>query len=296
MKAKFISKLLVLPFLFLGMGLTYGQTNENKAKEEKVIRVKMVKNINGVESVFDTTIVGGEWNDIHSQMHNMPEIEIIMDSIHHGQGGNPHIMVKTIDLEGIHGSLDSNVTIQVIHGDNTDLEKLMRERHLDMDDAEFQKLLKEHGIDPGKGDGNMEKRVIIIDDEDINKDGVKGGDHQMKIKVVVKTCNIEDLDKEDRKRLKNEERSFNEKLKVDQVNFYPNPNNGRFNLGFTLEKQGDTEISIFDMNGKNVYSEKLSGFTGSYQKEIDISNNATGVYYIKVTQGKDSFFKKMIMQ
>jgi hypothetical protein len=50
------------------------------------------------------------------------------------------------------------------------------------------------------------------------------------------------------------------------------------------------------MEGKNVYEENLPGFTGTYKKEIDISNNASGVYFIKVSQNGHSMFKKMILE
>jgi hypothetical protein len=85
-------------------------------------------------------------------------------------------------------------------------------------------------------------------------------------------------------------------LKIDQVDFYPNPNNGRFNLSFNLSNQGDTEIAIFTLDGKKVYEEKLPNFTGNYQQEIDISKNANGVYFIRVNQGKNAWFKKMILE
>ncbi len=299
MKTKIILMLVAITVFIAGITTGYSQSNEPVTDKEKVIRIKMVKNINGVETVFDTTITGGEWDGGFSDINGLPQINIQIDSLTGGE--NAQVIIKTIDIENDIESLDSNMKISIMNGNDVELEKIMKDLDLEMNDAEFQKLLKEYGIDIQAEGNEMGKRVIIINDDKIVQNDVKGDDKKttkktMEIKVVIKTCNIEDLNKEDRKRLKNEEKSFNEKLKVNQINFYPNPNNGQFNLGFTLEKQGDTEISIFDINGKNVYNEKLVGFTGTYQKEIDISSNGSGTYYIKVSQGKDSYYKKMILQ
>lgn len=280
MKSNILSKLAIIPALILSMSMMNGQTTENNANPEKTIRIKMVKNINGVETIFDTTIVGGDWNDM-GDMPNM-DVDIIMDSIPGGNG--EQVIVKTINIESM-GDNDSNVIVRV----------------MDENDPEFQKMVKEHGVTIEENTPNGQHKVIIINEENGNGNGngdktKNGKDHKMEMKVIIQTCNVKDLDKEDKKLLRNETKSFNENLQIDQVDFYPNPNNGKFNLSFKLRNEGPTEISIFNTEGKRVYSEILDNFTGSYKNEIDISKNATGIYYISVTQGKDSWFKKMILE
>ena len=80
------------------------------------------------------------------------------------------------------------------------------------------------------------------------------------------------------------------------MNFYPNPSNGKFNLSFNLPEKQDTEITILNVEGKVVYKEKLNQFSGNYDKEIDISKNAKGVYFVKVDQGKHAQVKKIILE
>lgn len=269
-----ISKLLIVPAFLLGMGMMYSQTNQNQTTSEKTIRVKMVKNMNGVETTFDTTIVGGDLTDVHD-LEGIPQIEIQIDSTH-SMDGDQHVIVKTIDING--SSNDSNVVIRVIDGN----------------DHEMDKIMKEHGIDIK--DGKEEKRVIVINDDQLQKDDGKKGDHKLEVRVIIKSCNIEDLNKDDKKQLKANGRLSNDNLKIEELNYYPNPNNGHFNLGFTLPKQGDTQIMIFNMEGKNVYEENLPNFSGTYKNEIDISKNPSGVYFIKVTQNGHSMFKKMILE
>lgn len=53
-------------------------------------------------------------------------------------------------------------------------------------------------------------------------------------------------------------------LKVDDLTFSPNPNNGKFNLSFALEEKKAVTINIYDINGNIVYSETLKDFLGTF--------------------------------
>ncbi|MCF8297708.1 MAG: T9SS type A sorting domain-containing protein [Saprospiraceae bacterium] len=87
----------------------------------------------------------------------------------------------------------------------------------------------------------------------------------------------------------------NNKLKVEEMNFYPNPNNGKFKLSFELDSKDKTVVSIFDESGKRVYLEEIQDFTGIYNKEIDLSGEPKGIYFINVNQDKKSLTKKIIV-
>ena len=85
------------------------------------------------------------------------------------------------------------------------------------------------------------------------------------------------------------------KLKVEKLNFYPNPNNGRFNLSFELDSKNKTSISIYNESGQRVYHEELKDFSGKYNKEIDLSSEKKGIYFINVNQNKKSLTKKVVI-
>jgi len=86
------------------------------------------------------------------------------------------------------------------------------------------------------------------------------------------------------------------KLAVKEMNFYPNPGDGKFTLSFDLREQGNTGVSIMNAEGKNIYSENLPSFKGHYEKQIDISSNPKGVYFVKITQGEHSQLKKIVLE
>lgn len=80
------------------------------------------------------------------------------------------------------------------------------------------------------------------------------------------------------------------------LNFYPNPNGGKFNLKFKLADQGNTKISIYDLQGNVVYKEELPNFTGAYDKAIDLSQQNRGVYIVRISQNGHTMTRKLKIQ
>lgn len=68
---------------------------------------------------------------------------------------------------------------------------------------------------------------------------------------------------------------------------YPNPNNGTFNLPKNFHFD---EIKIY-----NAYSQEIS-FTISNKNEIDISTLPTGLYFVKINDGKKVYVAKLMKE
>ncbi len=85
-------------------------------------------------------------------------------------------------------------------------------------------------------------------------------------------------------------------LKAENLMFSPNPNNGKFSLSFELPEKGKTTIKIFDVNNKEIYSESLGKFSGRYDKQIDVSENPKGIYFLQIIQDDKSLNKKIVIQ
>ena len=83
-------------------------------------------------------------------------------------------------------------------------------------------------------------------------------------------------------------------LAMDNFSFYPNPSAGQFNLKFDLAEKGNLEVYIYDQMGSVVYSERMSGFSGKYNKIIDLEMFSDGLYFMQIMQGDKSFSKKLI--
>lgn len=85
-------------------------------------------------------------------------------------------------------------------------------------------------------------------------------------------------------------------LDVEQLNFYPNPNNGLFKLRFNLSEKATTVINITGASGKEVFTEKLKAFSGVYEKDIDLTGQAKGIYYLTVKHGKQAVVRKLVIE
>ena len=93
-----------------------------------------------------------------------------------------------------------------------------------------------------------------------------------------------------------ENRAHSVELQIDDLNFFPNPNEGRFSLQFTLPQEGSTQVELFNTSGQRIYSEDLGTFSGFYRSEIDISDQPTGNYILHVTQNGRHLAEKVIVK
>lgn len=205
-------------------------------------------------------------------------------------------------------------------GDDKEIQKIIMIKSIGEEDHEVIKVEEgEVKIDVTTGDdGVMKIKMIskdgeeVIMEKNINVDKimkeVENSESDSKVKVY-KTCGngktiiiatkiiLVDLEEEDISTLKKSgvKDVKKNKLKVEKMNFYPNPNNGKFNLSYELDTKGKTTVSIYDESGKKVYFEELSEFTGKYEMEIDLSKDGKGIYFINVNQDKKSLTKKVIV-
>lgn len=162
----------------------------------------------------------------------------------------------------------------------------------EMSKEELDKKLKELTEEMEKQNKELtEREVIEIQGTNGDKKNVK----TIKRMVIVKV-DLNDASDEELKRMSTIVIP-NRQLVINDMNFYPNPtDNGKFNLSFNLKEHGDLDVRVYDINGKEVYTEHWPGFEGKYEKLIDLGNEAKGVYFVKVQQGGNAQVKKLIVQ
>lgn len=229
------------------------------------VRIKKIENINGVEKITDTTFT----------TNNPHAIEL--------ENGTINIMGDEHD-----GKMIKKVIINEGNGDRVITEDIELSKEIE---AEIEQALKEAGVEGG----NKKEKSVVIINHDTEKHGDKN-EKQLKKIVITQKINITDVNQNEMKLLGKAGSETDGKLKIEKMSFYPNPSSGKFNLSFTLPNKGDAEVIIMNTEGKDVYKEKLSNFSGSYDKEIDISKNAKGIYFVKVEQGKSAQVKKIVLE
>ncbi len=124
-------------------------------------------------------------------------------------------------------------------------------------------------------DGDKDIKIIHGDGESKNVEISKRGDGEVKEQVI-----------------RSEKQ---QSLNVEYLTSSPNPSNGQMKINFSGLKV-PTVIQVLDLNGKEVYSEKLDEFDGSYNKEIDIKNEAKGTLILKIKQGDKVITQKIIVE
>jgi len=74
----------------------------------------------------------------------------------------------------------------------------------------------------------------------------------------------------------------------------PNPNNGRFTLGFSNTTKGDVTIEMVNSIGQSVFNETVRDLEGSFKREMDLTNQGAGAYYVKIKHGEQVTTHKVI--
>lgn len=249
--------------LLLSASLLSAQTEDKPV----TIRMKKIENINGIEKITDSTYtMKGPVNINNLEGISIKESECLKD------GKSKKMVIITNDITG----------------EPAELKDLGKE---DLMDEQIQRALKAAGVDAATLDNGKIMTINI----DANAEE-KNGEKKMTRIVIVKNVKIMEASPEEKKTMDKYTGISDNKLLADNMNFYPNPNNGKFHLTFKLSNTGNTEVSIFNMEGKSVYSEELKNFSGNYDKEMDISANPKGTYFVKVKQGEHAQLKKIVME
>ena len=83
---------------------------------------------------------------------------------------------------------------------------------------------------------------------------------------------------------------------ITNLEVYPNPSRDVFNVTFTSETIQDLKVRILNLIGEDLINEDLQQFVGEYTKQIDLSNNAKGIYFLEIETNIGVINKKLILQ
>jgi len=79
-----------------------------------------------------------------------------------------------------------------------------------------------------------------------------------------------------------------------EFNVYPNPTNGMVNI--TLSTFDDVKVTLYDISGRQIYSQTLENNSNTFNKNIDLSSVASGVYLLNVKSGTKTATKKLVIR
>ncbi len=228
----------------------------------------------------------------HADGEKGEHVWVNVDATEHNLDGKEvKIMIKHGEGEGVEENVWINQDGDVHHIEGEDGKHMMIIKSDGEDLTEAQKAMMKEAME--KGEGVMkEVTVDLMLDENGDKKVVKS------IRIIKLQAEIKDLDDADLQTLHKAgaDASNLRTLAVEDLSFFPNPNDGRFTLRFTALEDGPAAVRIFDATGRTVYEEKPGTFAGTYENQIDISAESKGVYFLTITQNDKTLNKKIVLE
>jgi len=67
-------------------------------------------------------------------------------------------------------------------------------------------------------------------------------------------------------------------------------------VSFTSDTKQDLRVRILNLTGEELESDNLEQFIGEYTKQINLSDNAKGIYFLEIETNDGIINKKLILQ
>jgi len=83
---------------------------------------------------------------------------------------------------------------------------------------------------------------------------------------------------------------------INNLDVYPNPSRDIFNVSFTSEDAQDLKVRVLNLIGEELINENLQQFIGEYSKQINLGDNAKGIYFLEIVKSDGIINKKLIVQ
>jgi hypothetical protein len=82
----------------------------------------------------------------------------------------------------------------------------------------------------------------------------------------------------------------------NNLNIYPNPTKGMFNISFITEEVVDLKLMIVDAYGKTILIENNDIFIGEFTKQVDLSEYPKGIYMVQIRTNNSFITKRIVVQ
>ncbi len=82
---------------------------------------------------------------------------------------------------------------------------------------------------------------------------------------------------------------------LQAIDLFPNPNSGTFTLQFSSQPLHDLQLDVMDEVGRTVFSRTFARPEMKDQLTIVLPTVASGVYFVKLTDKKESILRKMVI-
>ncbi|MGY0038776.1 S8/S53 family peptidase [Pedobacter sp. NJ-S-72] len=86
------------------------------------------------------------------------------------------------------------------------------------------------------------------------------------------------------------------KVNQDELNMvvYPVPARNEININFNVAENNNVIIDLINISGQKLYTERKNDFKGVYYSQIDLSHYTSGLYFMVVKIGQNSYTRKFV--
>ena len=84
-------------------------------------------------------------------------------------------------------------------------------------------------------------------------------------------------------------------LDATSFGLYPNPAKENVTISFNNVETGNYELTIEDVKGQKVVNEVITVKNSNSQREINISEFESGVYFVRLVNGSSTVTKKLVV-
>jgi hypothetical protein len=283
-------KKIITSALLLTLGMSaMAQKNVSQNIEEKngQLKIHIESSENGKKEVFDRSYnVEGMNPDEKDKLINHISDSLLTASSSNGE--RKHIRIK-INKDGEGAGMRSENDDERPFAHNSPQGKKKKRVEIYKDGKRIQKDLD--------GDGDSDNEDMTLFFKDFGKDmerQFQDFDHKKLL------GSLEPMVKDFRFKLDGDMKDFdfmNESKTVKALKIYPNkPFDNKLNLKFFAPEKGDINVTVTDINGKEVGSQKIKDFQGDFMGQVDLKKNVKGTIFVTVTQGEDGTAKRVVIE
>lgn len=81
---------------------------------------------------------------------------------------------------------------------------------------------------------------------------------------------------------------------IEDLVVFPNPNSGSFNVKFTSNTGSKINIGVYDMRGRQVFSNEYNN-SGLFEQEVQLNSIQSGIYIVNIQDGNRKAVQKIVV-
>ncbi|MDH5608822.1 MAG: T9SS type A sorting domain-containing protein [Cyclobacteriaceae bacterium] len=237
-----------------------GRAQQNEKGE---IHLTITREIDGVAKTLEKTYANEQ------EMRDDPEYKEFAGTSHHFvfnflPDSGEQQMRRWIEMvshdDGFSQNWKTDIAIEM-----PDMERIQK----DMDNLTVE--IRQEMEETQKGLEEIQEKIIVLRNGEENR-------------VRVGNVRVDAVKKEDGFGKKGQV-SEGQLLLLEKLDFSPNPSDGKIWLKFELPEEAELSVTIYNKNGKTIYSTYYDGFQGFFRDTLDMGNKEKGNYLLEIRSG-----------